>query len=301
MGKKTKKSSRELGLEVAAICGKHFFKLDHLHYGYWPLGLDVNIANLHKAQQEYTDFLVSHIPEGVKTILDVGCGEGYVAKRLVDDGYRVDCVSPSPFLSERAHSLLGAGSRIYRCEYERLDTEQHYDMVMFSESFQYIGLDDAIQQTMRFATDNGYLLICDVFRVDTNANGVMGGGHKLRRFYERIDSYPFELVDNIDITEQTAPNMDILDDALRNVVQPVLDSSMSFLGGRYPLMTKFLRWKYRRRIEKLNNKYFKGGRRSEDFKKYKSYRFFLYRKCTAVPCGSAGGKVLKAAVGAVYV
>ncbi len=299
MSKKKSKSSRELGLEVAAICGKYFFRLDHLHYGYWPDGLDVNIANLHKAQQEYTDFLVSHIPEGVKTILDVGCGKGYVAKHLVEEGYRVDCVSPSPFLSERAHSLLGAGSRIYRCEYEQLATEQHYDMVMFSESFQYIGVDDALRQTIRFATDDGYLLICDVFKADTNGKGVIGGGHKLRRFYKETKSYPFELVDDIDITEQTAPNMDILDDALKNVIQPVLDSSMSFLAGRYPLMSKFLRWKYRRRIEKLNDKYFKGGRRSEDFKKYKSYRFLLYRKRTAVPSGSSGGEVSKAAVGAV--
>jgi len=299
MSKKMVKSSQELGLEVAAICGKYFFELDHLHYGYWPGGLDVNITNLHRAQQKYTDFLLSHIPRGVRTILDVGCGKGYVAKRLVDDGYRVDCVSPSPFLSERAHSLLGPGSKIYRCEYERLDTEQHYDMVMFSESFQYIALDDALRQTMRFATNDGFLLICDVFKANTNANGIIGGGHKLWRFYEKIDSYPFELVDDIDITEQTAPNMDILDDALKNVVQPVLDSSMSFLAGRYPLMSKFLRWKYRRRIEKVNSKYFKGGRRSEDFKKYKSYRFLLYRKCTPAPSGSSSDKLLQATAGSV--
>ncbi len=278
MGKKTKKSSREFGLEVAAICGKHFFKLDHLHYGYWGNGLEVGIANLHRAQERYTDFLISHIPKGVETVLDVGCGEGYIAKRLVDKGYKVDCVSPSPFLSERARELLGAGSRIYECGYEELETTERYDMAMFSESFQYIGLAEALAQTVRFVNDGGYLLICDVFKADTNASGVMGGGHKLRRFYDRIGRYPFELVEDIDITEQTAPNMDILDDALKNVVQPVLDSGVSFLGGRYPLMTKFLRWKYRRRIEKLNDKYFNGGRRSEDFKKYKTYRFFLYEK-----------------------
>jgi len=281
MVKEGKKNSRELGLEVAAICGEHFFKLKDLHYGYWTEGLEPSMSNMQKAQENYTNFLVSHIPSTVRTILDVGCGSGHLAKELVDRGYSVDCVSPSHLLSERAHVVLGEGSHIFECPYEQLETENRYDLVLFSESFQYIRLESALEKSMSVTNDNGYLLICDVFRAAETKNGALGGGHKLVKLYDRISHYPFLPVEDIDITEQTSPNLDILDDALKNVVQPVLESSMSYLGGRYPLTVKFLRWKYRKNINEVCEKYFNGQRRSEDFKKFKTYRLLVYRK--AVP------------------
>ncbi|MDP6433472.1 MAG: hypothetical protein QGI15_04035, partial [Candidatus Scalindua sp.] len=72
--------------EVGSICGKYFLKLDHLHYGYWTGDMEVDVANLHLAQDEYAKFVISHIPDGVKTILDVGCGTGQIAKELLDMG-----------------------------------------------------------------------------------------------------------------------------------------------------------------------------------------------------------------------
>jgi SAM-dependent methyltransferase len=278
MTREAKKSSRELGLEVAAICGEHFFRIKHLHYGYWTDGLEPSMSNLRKAQENYTNFLVSHIPDRVGTILDVGCGGGHLAKELVDRGYSVDCVSPSHFLSERAHAVLGQGSHIFECPYEQLETENRYDLVLFSESFQYIRLENALEKSMSVTNDNGYLLICDVFGTAEAGNGALGGGHKLAKFYDRMSHYAFLLVEDVDITEQTSANLDILDDALKKVVQPVLESSMGFLGGRYPLTVKFLRWKYRKKINEVCEKYFNGQRRSEDFKKFKTYRLFLYEK-----------------------
>ena len=68
---KQQKSSREVGLEIAVIVGKYLLNLEHLHYGYWTGDLEVNIANLHKTQENYIDFLFSQIPESVETILDI--------------------------------------------------------------------------------------------------------------------------------------------------------------------------------------------------------------------------------------
>jgi len=278
MGRQKGRTSRELGLEVAAICGKYFLKLEHLHYGYWTADLDIDLANLHKAQEKYTDFLLSHIPEDVDTILDVGCGTGHTAKKLIDMGYKVDCVCPSPFLSERVHALLGDGPLVFKCIYEKLRTDRRYDLVLFSESFQYVGMDAALKNTAEILGAFGYLLICDVFKFDISGNGVMGGGHKLKKFNELITHYPFQLVKDIDITEQTAPNLDLFDDTMKNVVAPVLEASMDYLNNRYQLMVKFLRWKYRKQIERVYAKYFNGKRSAEDFRKFKTYRLLLYKK-----------------------
>ena len=278
MNKREKRSSRQVGLEIAAIGGKYLLNLEHLHYGYWTGDLEVNIANLHKAQENYTDFLFSQIPEGVETILDVGCGLGKTVKKLIDGGYRVDCVSPSSFLSEQVRCLLGNTTHLFECPYEKMETEKRYDLVLFAESFQYIPLEKSLKQTVRFLNKGGYLLICDIFKMEAKGKCVVGGGHKLTQFHERIELCPFEFVTDVDITEQTAPNLDLLDDAVKNVVAPALDSSLGFLQRRYPLMTKFLKWKYKKQINKMYDKYFGGGRTADEFKKFKSYRLFLYRK-----------------------
>jgi len=279
MKKNTKRGiSREVGLEIGSICGKYFLKLGHLHYGYWTSDMEIDIANLHLAQDKYAEFVISHIPDGVKTILDVGCGTGQIAKKLLDMGYEVDCVCPSPFLKKHAGELLGSSSHIFECFYENLQTTNRYDMVLFCESFQYIDMEQALSNTNRFLNKGGYLLICDVFKKDIKSEKIMGGGHKLTNFYDLIGESSFRLIENLDITEETAPNIDLLNDVLENVVLPVTNAGIRLFESRYPIALKFLRWRYRKKINKLHKKYLDGGRTGEYFKKYKSYQLFLYKK-----------------------
>jgi len=277
--KKTKKDiSRELGLEAGYISGKYFLKLDHLHYGYWTSDIEVDIANLHLAQDKYAKFIILHIPDGVKTILDVGCGTGHIAKMLLDMGYHVDCVSPSPFLTKRVRELLGNKSHVFECFYEDLKTDNRYDMILFCESFQYLDMEQALTNTNKFLNIGGYSLICDVFKKNTQSNNIMGGGHKLTRFNDLVTKFPFRLIENVDITEETSPNMDLFSDALKNVVYPVINDGVRLLESRHPIALKILKWKYKKKIGELYKKYLSGNRTGEDFKKCKSYQLFLYKK-----------------------
>ncbi len=260
------------------MCGRHFFGVEHLHYGLWTNGLDVDVSNLHIAQEKYTEYLLGHIPAEVKTILDVGCGAGKNARRLLDKGYKVDCVSPSSFLSERAGQLLGPASTVFTCTYEQLQTDRRYDCILFSESFQYVNLEMAIEQTFRLLNRGGYLLICDVFRNDIEGKSSIGGGHNISKFLEQMEQTSLEMVVDEDITAETAPTIKILDDAMRNVAVPALDSSLEFLRGHYPMITRLLCWKYGKKLAKVRDKYTNGRRTSDDFRKYKTYRLFLYKK-----------------------
>jgi ubiquinone/menaquinone biosynthesis C-methylase UbiE len=252
--------------------------LDHLHYGYWPDDLDVDITNLRRAQDEYVKFFTSQIPEGVKTILDVGCGAGRVARKLISMGYEVDCVSPGAYLTEQARKSVGEKGHIFHCKYQNMETDKRYDLIMFIESFQYISLQSALDNTVRFLKPGGHMLICDTFKKDVEGEGKQKGGHVMSNFLTRVEACPFKLIEDIDVTEQTAPTMDLLNDVLVNVGKPVTDSVIEFLADRYPTLYKLVSWKFRDDLEKVNDKYSGGSRTAEQFKKFKTYRLMLYQK-----------------------
>ena len=234
-----------------------------------------------QAQKKYCDFIISQIPDGINTILDVGCGAGRLALDLINKGYRVDCVSPSPVLTEHTRRLLGEQSHIFECRFENIQTENRYDMVLFSESFQYTKLEIALQNSVNLLNDDGYLLICDFFRTDVEGDSVLGGGHKLERFYESISQCSLTPVKNIDITKETAPNLDMIDDLLINVGFPIWKLLINYLDTNYRLISKLLHWKYRGKLAKIHRKYFSGARNAKNFSIYKSYRLLLYKKVGA--------------------
>lgn len=140
MSKRQKSSSEELGLAIGLILKKHLLKTVDLHYGYWTDDLALDISNLPRAQEKHSNFIISHLPEGAKTVLDVGCGADLLARLLLDNGHQVDCISPSAVLTEEATKLLGDKARIYQCNFEKLDAEKKYDVLLFSDSFQYVRL-----------------------------------------------------------------------------------------------------------------------------------------------------------------
>ncbi|PKL46774.1 MAG: hypothetical protein CVV39_06720 [Planctomycetes bacterium HGW-Planctomycetes-1] len=277
--KESKKTiSREIGLEIGHIVGKGMFKLDHLHYGLWKKGLDPDILNLHIAQDEYCKFIIAHIPAEVKSILDVGCGAGAFSKRLVDLGYNVDCVCPTEYQNKLVEELLGGAGEVFKCKLEDIQTDKKYDMVQFCESFQYIDLDRVLDIAASLIKPGGYMLICDFFKTQPADKYGIKGGHKFDKFMELLEKSPFEILENIDITEQTAPNMDILDCATKEVMIPVADAVERFFKSRNPFILKLIKWKYRKKIEKAQKKYLQGKRTGKDFAESKTYRLFVCRK-----------------------
>jgi len=201
-----------------------------------------------------------------------------LAKTLIDMGYQVDCVSPSHFLAEQARELLGNKSHIFECLYEELQTENLYDAILFSESFQYIDIKEALKKTVGFLNRDGYMLICDYFKKDGQWKSIISGGHRLRMFYDTVSKYPLRLIKDLDITEETAPTIDIVDEALKKAVRPTVILAQQLLDNRYPLTSKIIKRVYRKKIARIDREYLNSEKTGEDFKKFKSYRLLLYKK-----------------------
>ena len=81
LGKKHSKkiSPNESGLEIGLVLSRFFLNTEHLHFGYWPDDLEVNLDNLKKAQEYHSEEIIHSIPKNVETILDVGSGSGGLA------------------------------------------------------------------------------------------------------------------------------------------------------------------------------------------------------------------------------
>ena len=168
---------KEIGLDIGLAFARHFYKTDYLHYGLWTDGLTVEPSNVFQAQENYANFLLEHFPERVTSILDVGCGSGKFAEKMLKAGYQVDCVSPCPNLTKHIKKRLDERSQIFECRFEELRTNKKYDLILCSESFQYLLLEKAMEQTSALLNKNGHLLICDFFQRNVPGKSPVCGGH----------------------------------------------------------------------------------------------------------------------------
>ncbi len=276
----SKVDSKEVGL-VAGLNLFHFFLGSRdLHYGLWEDDLELCIQNLPEAQKRYSNFLLSHIPDGVKRVLDVGCGAGGVATELLARGYQVEGVSPSPLLSEAARQQAGADFKIHQGRFEDVSfgRDEKFDLVMFSESFQYITLERVFGDAQRRLNPGGHVLICDFFKTNASGRSVIGGGHPIDKFRDALQASGMELLEDKDITRETAPNLDLVDQMGRELLLPTFNLIGYAFSSNHPWLAKILHWKYQKRIRKIRRKYTSGERNGENFARFKVYRLLLLRK-----------------------
>ncbi len=247
-----KMHSRELGLVLA----RQLLGVEDLHYGLWDSDLELKLGNLAAAQQRYNDMLIAQLPppeRGIR-ILDIGCGTGQLLRQLVDRGYSADGVIPSQDLGDAVRRKLADGSghrsRIFECAFEDFPVQQcrgHYDVALFSESFQYISPSVSLPILQAILKPGALLLISDFFKSDAPESASLdpgfGGGHPLREFYASMKRTPFVLVKDED----------------------------------YPLLSRLALGLLRKKLDELNHKYFSGHRSKEVFERYKTYRLLLYR------------------------
>ncbi len=279
MAKEVKVDSKEIGLVAVLNLFNYFLGTKDLHYGLWGDDLEVKVQNLPEAQKRYSDFLIGHFPDDVKTILDVGCGAGGLATELLSRGYQVQGVSPSPLLSEAAQSQAGDDFKIHHGRFEdvKFSVNEKFDMLMFSESFQYITLDMVLVNAQSLLRAGGYIVICDFFKTNTSGKSVVGGGHKFDEFQKVMNDSGLKVLAEKDITKETAPNLDLVNQMGRELVLPTMKLICYNFKNNLPWLSKIFTWKFRKKLDKIDYKYLSGERNAEAFTKYKIYKFYLLK------------------------
>jgi SAM-dependent methyltransferase len=277
--------TRELGLELGYRLLKFALKTEHLHYGLFEPDIPVDFSNIKVAQDRYLQRLVELIPAGARTILDVGCGSGKMAEHLLEKGYTIDCVSPSPELTALATERLGARATIYRGRYETVSIPKRYDLVLFSESFQYIPLDVGIAKSVSLLNPGGHILICDFFDDPSKGKSPIGGGHPFPNWRKTYPQHPIDIVVERDITGETAPVHDIAHAFVQEVARPMWEKSFSAAAMRWPLPTRLVRLLFRKTIKRMEQKRITTVKDGASFRHHKIYKTYLFKVRDAVPVG----------------
>ena len=275
--RKHKLDSKAVGLELGLRVYKFFLKSEYLHYGYFKDGLEADVANLKRAQENYAEMIFSGIPAGTTTILDVGCGSGKTAEELLKRGYHVDVVSPGVILTDYVRKKLEGKAEIFQCRFEDLVTDKKYDLILFSESFQYIPMDKSIPGALKLLNPGGYIIASDFFSTEREGRSKLGGGHDYQEWMKYKQSYPVKTLVENDITYETSLTIDIVNQLNAEVIHPVWISAWALAEDRFPTIVKLVRRFYRKKLHKLEDKHFTGRRNGELFRKYKKYMFYVFQ------------------------
>ncbi len=229
-------------------------KLKSLHYGYWSNGESLNLDNLRLAQARYTQELIGNIPEGVKTVLDVGCGIGDNARAMAEHGYHVTALSPDKNHKQYFDSDNHPNIRFHNLKFEDLHLDEKFDLVLMSESQNYFDADLGFQQCRRFLRDRGHLLVCGMFRYDDSdtfkhVRNIEG------EYVEKAARHKLELARRVDITERVLPTLELANEASREYLAPAYNVLKYYFEHSSPLKLRLFKMFCSKELKNLGKIY----------------------------------------------
>ena len=126
----------------------------------------------------------------------------------------------------------------------------------------------------------GLIVICDFFKTEHVGDGkpgdkTFGGGHAMNEFYSMVEESPFAIVRDDDITKNVSPNIELLDKFLMTQLRPAGETLSRYMAENKPMLSKIGEFFFKKKVEKLNHKYFSGHRSKEVFERYKSYHLIV--------------------------
>lgn len=241
-------------LDLELLFCTDVLKLNSLHVGYWKTGQDFTLENLRKAQLEYTNTLIGLIPNSVHTILDVGCGIGDVARALAERGYIVTALSPDKNHKKYFNNCEKLGISFRNSKFETFDISETFDLILMSESQNYIDPDIGFKQCRKYLRNGGYLLVSGTFKKD-NTKAFDKIRDSEEEFHQKAKKYGLELLQSIDITKEILPTYYLENKLLHEYLMPTLNILRLFIRGSSPIIFKLSRFVFKGKLKKLTKIY----------------------------------------------
>lgn len=228
----------------------------YLHYGYWETlpvpAEELTIGRLRIAQEAYAAKLFDFIPPGTHTVLDVGCGIGGNAAYLLERGFAVEGLAPDPFQQERFLQCTQGQAIFHLTNFENFKATHSYNLILLSESSQYMAAVDIAQGAANLLSGGGYLLLADMMRSDPNyKEGMFSNCHVVTELHTALKQAGFSLVKSEDISAQILPTIDLYVDTFRRYGMSTINYIADLIAITVPPLYKLLRWIFHRWVKKL--------------------------------------------------
>src|SRR3989344_5856056 len=269
---------RPEGFDVELNFYVNVLKFKSLHWGYWKNINNHSLSNLGKAQEAYTLKLISLVPKGVKTVLDVGAGIGDNAILFSKHGYKVLAISPEPTQRKIFNELSKNYENIsfIQSKYEDLNLETKFDLILMSESSNYFPLKKGMRQTAKYLKNGGYLLVAGLFRKRNTK--VFSTWNIYSDFEKQAERVGLTLIKKEDITGPTAPTMQLGYKFYKDYLEPSADLLTDWYKKAFRWKTIFISLFFRKEIklmkyilyEDLDNRL-----NVQQFKKHGRYLIYL--------------------------
>ena len=251
---------RDLDKHHAALDPMHLMyddvlKSGYLHFGYWPVEQTQDaglMARLSEAQERFADEFLGCLPPGRHRVLDVGAGMGRLANEMTKRGHTVAAVTPSSVQTEHIAARYPAVT-VMQGRFQDLGpslTPGGYDVLVFSESFRYMPLDQVIPLFDRLLSPHGRIIIGDWFAQDS-APQSRGHDHNESVFRTQAQAQGWIVLMTRDITKNILPTLTMAREILCGLYLPLAGLVFSKFAKKrprlfrlcLPLMTRWLEHK----------------------------------------------------------
>ena len=141
-------------------------KPEHLSLEYAEQFKDAGIVEVYHHRPPYSDETIKHLLELVtdepRIILDIGCGTGDLARRLVSGVQRVDAVDFSQAMLDKGRTLPGGDRPHLNWIYGRVEDvtlQPSYALITAGESLHWMQWEVVFPLFQRILTPHGYLAL----------------------------------------------------------------------------------------------------------------------------------------------
>jgi 2-polyprenyl-3-methyl-5-hydroxy-6-metoxy-1,4-benzoquinol methylase len=210
------------------------FKLEALHFGLFNDGEEPTLDNLRLAQRRYTDRLVELFPPGVTRVLDAGCGTGATGAILHQKGLQVECLTPDAYQVQVFRKLRGEAIPLHQARLQDFRPATPYDVVLMSESGQYVPTADLLAAAKRCGKPGGWLVMSDYFRKEPGA--YYKTCHVMGDFLRAAQEAGLTLEHQEDVTERALPTLVVGKRIYTEYVLPVLEIVAGYIQDKAPVL-----------------------------------------------------------------
>jgi len=188
------------------------FGNDFLHYGYFSDPArdaeQLSLADLKRAMDDYASLLVARVGADER-VLDVGCGMGGLLARLQSAGAVPTGLTPNAAQAAHIRTTWPTVPLLETTfEQIKLPVARPFDVVINSESFQYIALDIGMRNVRALLTPNSSTarwLVIDYFRLSDHTRN--RSGHLLAEFEAALVRHGLIVSERLDITANVLPSL----------------------------------------------------------------------------------------------